>query len=259
MRISSEAGRPDKVSLDLIEMAIRTVKPDLASLTEWYQNYAHSHKRRLAFDFDQVKKRMPQDSSLIEFGSIPPILTSALSRFGFKIVGIDIAPERFESCISSQGLNIMKVDIEVQELPFAADSFDGAIFNELFEHLRINPIMTMREVYRVLKPNGMLLLSTPNLTSLVGWINLIFKNRVQDVYREFMKLETIGHMGHIRVYTPTELCAFLQQVGFKPIEVVYRGDFQRQAAWKRYIANMILEVFPRFRPYFLVIASKSVQ
>jgi hypothetical protein len=30
-------------------------------------------------------------------------------------------------------------DIETQKLSFADDSFDAVVFNELFEHLRINP------------------------------------------------------------------------------------------------------------------------
>ena len=37
------------------------------------------------------------------------------------------------------------------------------LFCELFEHLHLNPFHTLKEIFRVLRPGGLLLLTTPNL------------------------------------------------------------------------------------------------
>lgn len=124
---------------------------------------------------------------------------------------------------------MVSCDIETEKLPFHDSQFDVVLFNELFEHLRINPIFTMREVHRILKPGGLLFLSTPNLRSLAGLANFLLKNRCYsceaDPYDEFSKLEGLGHMGHVREYTTREITEFLGRIGFEVREIVFRGTF----------------------------------
>ena len=51
----------------------------------------------------------------------------------------------------------------------------------------------------MLKPGGLLLLSTPNLTSWKGWYFFAVKGRLApDPYDAFAKLDQLGHMGHVR-------------------------------------------------------------
>ena len=118
----------------------------------------------------------------------------------------------------------------------------------------INLIFTMREVLRILKPGGQLLLSTPNMRSLRGIRNFLFKRRVQsgwwDIYEQYEKLETLGHMGHVREYTATEVTGFLRRVGFEPEEIIYRGSLQSK------LDNLIIRLKPNLRPYFSCIARK---
>lgn len=45
-------------------------------------------------------------------------------------------------------------------LPFAADSFDGIVLTEVLEHCA-DPMRALREVYRVLRPGGLLLVTSP--------------------------------------------------------------------------------------------------
>ena len=53
-------------------------------------------------------------------------------------------------------------------LPFADESFDLVTCSEVIEHIR-NPKRALMEMRRVLKPTGMLLLSTPSMSAQRGW------------------------------------------------------------------------------------------
>lgn len=254
----TEPRRPTPASLAAIADAAARLRPDTPGLQAWFEAYARRHRERLAFDLDYVAQYLPVGGRILECGALPPLLTVALRRGAWDVTGVDVAPERFQGVIRAEGLTIWKADIETARLPSADDQFDGVLFNEIFEHLRINPVHTMREILRVLKPGGTLLLSTPNLTSLPGWVGLLVHGRApDDLFTEYRKLEELGHMGHVRQYSPAELWRFLAQVGFTVTTVIYRGTAYAGNRWKRLAARPLVGVAPRLRPHFTLVAVKA--
>lgn len=254
VRAEAEEWRPPADSLALIDAVRSKIKPDDPALAPWYENYCREHRSRLAADVHAVTQHVPAGARIIEYGAVPLLTTAALAELGYAVQALDVAPARFESAIESLGLDVRKSDIETQPAPFADESFDAALFNELFEHLRINPIATFREVRRVLRVDGLLLLSTPNLRSLRGIRNLLWHNQAHaasaGVYQQYEKLETVGHMGHVREYTTREVADFLTQAGFGVEKVLYRGGHGRGAV------GLIERAAPQLRPFFSIIARK---
>ena len=57
-------------------------------------------------------------------------------------------------------------------LPIDSDSVDIIIAGEIIEHL-INPFRMLKECFRVLKPHGRLILSTPNLNDLKSRLKVL--------------------------------------------------------------------------------------
>jgi 2-polyprenyl-3-methyl-5-hydroxy-6-metoxy-1,4-benzoquinol methylase len=55
------------------------------------------------------------------------------------------------------------INIEAELLPYPNECFDVILFCEVIEHLIENPIFALNNLYRVLKPNGTLILTTPNV------------------------------------------------------------------------------------------------
>jgi hypothetical protein len=114
----------------------------------------------------------------------------------------------------------------------------------------------MQEVFRVMKPSGRLFISTPNLRSLRGIRNFLFNNKAYSqsvsIYDEYDKLNKLGHAGHIREYTPREIIDFLEKIGFQPETIIYRGKYYRK--WEQ----LLIRIFPNFRPFFSVILKKPL-
>lgn len=256
MKIRREAFYPSDSSLKLIEDCAQSLTPEDEALAEWHRGYVDNHKLRIASDLDIVRDSVPENCSILELGSVPLLLTLALSRSRYAITGCDIAPERYASTLASTGLHVVKCDIEKEPLPFPDNAFDAIVFNELFEHLRINLVFTLSEALRVLKPNGTLMLSSPNLKSLEGHVNYLFRDKAfscaGNIHAEYMKLQSLGHMGHVREYTKTEVLEFLENVGFSVNGLIYRGRYGTN------LRQLIVRTFPGLSPFISYIATKPV-
>lgn len=255
MKHTSEGPHPGQDSVRLIQECAIRLAPDTQSLSTWHQTYVSYHATRLAFDLDIAKEFAPRKSHVLEVGSIPLLFTAAMSQCGYNVTGCDIAPERYSAAIHRLGLNVVKCDIETEPLPFDGNSFDAIVFNEIFEHLRINLIFTLGEVLRVMKPGAILMLSSPNLRSLDGIINFLFRNEsyscCPDPYAEYQKLQNLGHMGHVREYTTKEVTDFLEKVGFRVTNIVYRGRLDSR------VKRSVTRLLPSLRPFASYIARKQ--
>lgn len=159
------------------------------------------------------------DEPILELGSVPYFLTYLLSNSGIDIIATDIDPTRGKGVQKSAGFDVVRCDVEMP-LPFNDDTFSGVLLTEVLEHLRINPIVTLSEIYRVLKPEGRLLVTTPNLLSVSNFESFLVTGKINDPYTQFSKLEAVGHMGHVREYTPAEVQSLLKNTGF---ETIYSG------------------------------------
>lgn len=247
-----EGFRPNDECLALVQECAARIACDHVDLESWFREYSRAHSVRVAFDLEIVKRYATASSAIVEVGSIPLLLTVPLTTLGFNVKGVDIDPTRFSFAISSMGLKVVECNVETERLPFETKYFDIAVFNELFEHLRINPIFTMKEVHRVLKPGGLLIMSTPNLRSLRGLANFLLLNRSYscgaDIYEEYQKLERLGHMGHVREYTTREVSDFLSKMGFRLEALIFRGGYHSK------IARLVIGLVPSLRPFVTYVA-----
>jgi SAM-dependent methyltransferase len=251
VRRSQERLTPTSESLRLVDEIAQDITPDDPELKNWFQTYVSQHRLRLAYDVDIIKQRIYRDRSLLEVGAVPLLLTGVLKKLGYDIRGVDISPERFAKAIQKLDITVYQADIETQPAPIPDESIECVVFNEIFEHLRINLIFTMREIFRIVRPGGVLLLSTPNLRSFGNLKNLLLKNSVFSIYGPYEKLERLGHMGHVRLYTSKEVSQFLQRIGFSIEEVIYRGAYSPSKT-KRILWRLI----PDLKPMYSIVAKK---
>lgn len=250
----SAPQRPTQRSLGVVDETAVRIRADDPALEDWTSNYLREHRLRLATDADLVLEHVPAGARVVDVGAAPYVVSGALAALGYDLLAVDLGPDRFASAIDELGLEVRRCDIETEPLPIADASIDAVLFNEIFEHLRIDPIFTMGEVLRVLAPGGALLLSTPNLRSFRGIRNLVIRNQGHavsgGVHRQYDKLRTLGHMGHVREYTTSETVDFLHRTGFVTEGLVFRGGHGRG------VVGLAERLVPSLRPFFTVIARK---
>jgi SAM-dependent methyltransferase len=195
-------------------------------------------------------------------GCIPGHITYCLHEEGYPTFGVDIEPERMSESLRDTGLEIRKCNIERDTLPFEDNQFSIVLFSEIFEHLRIDPIFALEELHRVTSNDGFLILTTPHLYSYLNLYSLLLSRKGinPDPYEEYMKLRELGHMGHVREYSRSEVVEFLEQIGFETVNVSYRmfeahGRFPYRHGKLKPILPYLLEWFPFLKNYLVVIST----
>lgn len=249
-----EHSLPTKESRDLIEeysneLIHQQINP------EHFKEYLDGHKTRLGFDLDYAAMFFKKDQNILEVGGLPFFVTIPLMK-KYNVTTIDkITKEFAPNIVAKYGIKTLNCDLDYDTLPTIDDNFDGIIMNEVFEHLRVNLIFTMKEILRVLRPGGTLLLSTPNLRSIRGLYNILFRGEafscMGGIYENYSYLEKIDMMGHTREYTPNEVIDFLRKIGFEIDGIIYRGCYSGSRA-----AKYFTRVWPQFKPFFSVVARK---
>jgi ubiquinone/menaquinone biosynthesis C-methylase UbiE len=123
-----------------------------------------------------------------------------------RFVGLDLSPEKLHSaCRNIDACRAVLGDAE--GLPFCDESFDVIFSLETLEHL-IDPSAALREVHRVLRAGGMLLLSVPvrsglNVVLSTWWTGL----RRRGSFRE-----------HLQVFTVKSMVRLVHGAGLNPRE-----------------------------------------
>jgi SAM-dependent methyltransferase len=127
-----------------------------------------------------------------------------------------------QTVIGNEGATIhfpfAHVNIETEPFPYADHSFDVVLMCEVIEHFTHDPLRALHEIRRVLKPGGILILTTPNVARLENVARLLSNHNLYDPYSGY------GPYGrHNREYTSTELSELLQFMGFD-IDTLFTSD-----------------------------------
>jgi 2-polyprenyl-3-methyl-5-hydroxy-6-metoxy-1,4-benzoquinol methylase len=115
--------------------------------------------------------------------------------------------------INDEKPTFTRVDIE-QPLPFGDDYFDAVVCCEGIEHV-YSPWRLMFEFERVLKPGGILVITTPNIQNLLSRLKFLFCGYLYQ-FEPFSKSPLLeGDKGHISPISYWQLDYYAQVLGLE--------------------------------------------
>ena len=106
------------------------------------------------------------------------------------------------------GMDLDQGDVKgsVYKIPFLDQTFDTVLLLDVIEHLD-HPVTAIKEIRRVLKPQGKLILMFPNDT--VFFLARMICGKWTEAYMDY---------GHLRQYTPMFIRELMKVAGYKIIK-----------------------------------------
>lgn len=177
--------------------------------------------------FDVHAKRYEKSLDLMGRYVTPGNLGSVLEVGGCSMMNIDwiqrIQPAAHFDLISgpmecsNPNVSIHSINIETQLFPIADKSIQTALFFEVFEHMSVDPMAPLAEINRVLAPDGILFLSTPNICS--WWAMYVaFGGYQPNLYHKWSKNEPRTDRHNLE-YSPQLLASVVRNAGFEIVEL----------------------------------------
>jgi SAM-dependent methyltransferase len=163
--------------------------------------------------------------------------------------------------------NFGSLSAEKNRLPFVDGRFDVISCWETMEHFNFNPVGFIRELHRILKPGGQILLTVPNMAELENRVKLLCGKSIGppvEGYNQFYNyFETGRFLGfHWREYVLSEMNYLFSTQKFSVASKTHLLTFQNHPRLtfskkiKRLAAKIFFAAFPSTGNICAVIAQK---
>jgi len=207
------------LSLEEINEQLDKIYKDYSLYNDLYHK---NHKNRFALTLSQIPLCKKENEIILETGSFTWFSVFLKEILGYKnIYGLDrrnTNTKTFEITRNIMGKEckqtVFNVDLDDENrydaLLNSNIKFDKIIFMEVLEHL-FNPTLSLINFRKILKKNVLLILTTPNSSSLTALWRL-FNMRIPMIYT---RINPENHyLLHVREYTPLFLKYLLRCSGY---------------------------------------------
>ncbi len=164
-------------------------------------------------------------------------------------VGVDIAQPFIDTAESEarnrQITNVKFYRSEIERLPLLDAAFDKVICAEVLEHV-FDKEVALKELLRILKPGGLLLITVPNMNADATWWGRLMRRMGRRSFcsmERFSREELLKHGdAHVREFTGSSLATWLTGYGLtctRPRSVSFLDG-----PWIDQILKIPLHVYP---------------
>jgi len=234
-------------------------KDELLPINQRLQQFSAEQAQRLALTLEMIPKAAPGAKTL-EIGSAPYLMSLLLRHvLGYDGTHTNLSHDSgFPSPISfvnKETGNFSEfawdeMNVEIDRLPYPDQSFELVLCCEVIEHLTMSPVHMLSEIHRVLKDNGLLILTTPNSLRFSNVRSLNIGHTIYERYRRDSPYAVYGR--HNREYTPGELQNLCTELGFSVKSCDTADIYPRPSA----ILSRILDLWLAIPLYFISLLSQ---
>lgn len=156
---------------------------------------------------------------------------------GHEVYAVD-CNSLYEERLRKEGIVFKVCNLTTESLPFEDGFFDVVFFTEVLEHMFTLPQVVLLDIKRLLKPQGVLILSTENMLRLFNRALLLLGKRltirlnipriqnidfksarnhgeIQSLIQAHWQKQAIYGAYHLQLYDVHELRSLLNETGFK--------------------------------------------
>jgi 2-polyprenyl-3-methyl-5-hydroxy-6-metoxy-1,4-benzoquinol methylase len=207
-----------------------------------------------------IRNKVPAGSKILDLGAGEGALSQRLADIGYKVVSVDMNKNDFKADTAKFYQIDFNQSSQVEKFISEFNGyFDSVLGVEVIEHIE-NPWEYIRTLKSLLKPGGLLVLSTPNITSWLSRLFFLFKGQFISFDKKSLEY------GHINPINAWEMEVILKGQNFEDIYMKDGGTLpdiwitRNEFYWILYILSLF------FRPFMkgiskgwclLVTATKS--
>jgi ubiquinone/menaquinone biosynthesis C-methylase UbiE len=185
-------------------------------IAKWYTKI-RGQDPELGMVVNQVNEILPADSRILEVAPGPGSLAIELAKLGkYQVVGLDISKsfvEIAQSKAQEAGVVVEFCQGNASEMPLNANTFDLIICRAAFKNFS-EPLQALREMHRVLKPNGKALIVDLRRDASQEAIDMYINNMGLNPINTLMTRWTFKQMLLKRAYTQADIRQFVAQTDF---------------------------------------------
>jgi SAM-dependent methyltransferase len=171
------------------------------------------------------------DSIVVDVGCGTGRMHSVLRGCFSRYVGVDVV--RYEGFPDATDAEFVQLDLDRPEQSLPAAAADVVCCVETIEHLE-NPRALARELDRLARPGGLIVVTTPNQLSWMSKLCLLTRNE----FTHFQERPGL-YPAHLTALLECDLRRIARELGWLDIEVLYSGDGRMPgtaAHWPRWLA-----------------------
>ena len=215
-------------------------------------------EERYAHVRDVLTRETPPPADIVELGAAPGVQSIALARAGYRVTALDLGEASdawagepdgaMTAAFAETGIKFVQWDLEKTPYPLEDGSFDAVLLTEVLEHLRDYPLRALLEARRILRPGGLLVVTTPNSARLQNRVRLALGGNVQSPLNDWMF--GLPHARHAREYTAAELRELVARAGLRLVSLHARHFHIRSGRLGRgsVALKRLLDLVARARP-----------
>ena len=170
-----------------------------------------------------MNSRINKESRILDIPCGNGVSLKVLKNMGFDVIGADLFPELNRN----KDIPVIKADLG-NNLPFEKEEFDMVLCQEGIEHTG-NQNDVFMEISRILKTNGLLILTTPNYSNIKSKLSYLLTeseafgrimptNEIDSIWLSTQQTDKV-YFGHVFLTGFTRLRLFAKLAGFEILKI----------------------------------------
>jgi SAM-dependent methyltransferase len=211
-----------------------------------------------------IKKYIPPESKILDFGSGPCDKTAVIQYLGYKCSAYDDLKDDWHRLNNNrrkivQFAKELNIDFRLASngyLPFQKESFDLVMSHDVLEHLHDSPRELLNDLAELIKPNGLLFITVPNAVNIRKRISVLMGKTNLPRFETYYWYPDPWR-GHVREYVRNDLKLLCKYLGFNIVELHGCNHMLRVLpAIIRPLYILITNIFTGWRDSWLLVARK---